>query len=136
MDKLLNISKTTNIVIHALMYMASKENEKVSVKQMALDLKVSQTYLAKVLRPFIKHGIINSTRGLSGGFVLNKKPKEISILEVLLLAEGDFPKNYCLFGKPVCKKGFCVFTELNDSIEALIVEKFKDITLEDLKDRF
>ena len=74
MEKLLNISKTTNIVIHALIYIASKQkNEKMSVKKISEALKVSQTYLAKVLRPFIKHGIINSTRGISGGFILTKK---------------------------------------------------------------
>ena len=52
-QKLLNISERVNIAIHALAYIGAA-GKNASVKKMAEDLQVSETYLAKVLQPLVK----------------------------------------------------------------------------------
>jgi Rrf2 family nitric oxide-sensitive transcriptional repressor len=46
-------------------------------------MKVPQSYLSKVLQSLVRGGLVISTRGLNGGFVLSRPPAEISMLDIM-----------------------------------------------------
>ncbi len=137
MDRLLKISEKTNIVIHALAYIASRETEThISVKQIAEELKVSTTYLAKVLQPIVKEGILDSVRGAKGGFLMKKDPAAIKLIDLVIMVEGSLPEHHCLFGNPICAKGHCIFSEINKDVEEILKERLSKTTLKDLVESF
>lgn len=56
---------------------------------------VSRTYLAKSLQSLSRAGLVASTEGRVGGYVLNRAPADISVLDVVLAVEGDEPAFRC-----------------------------------------
>lgn len=56
---------------------------------------VSRTYLAKSLQALSRANLVTSTEGRVGGYVLNREPAEITVLDVVLAVEGDQPAFRC-----------------------------------------
>jgi len=135
--KLLNLTEKTNVVVHAMALITNSDSDgPVSVKTIAAHLKVSETYLAKVLQPIVKEGFLNSSRGAKGGFTMRKKPEEIMVLELVTLLEGPLPENNCLFNHPVCERGSCPFSGLSKKIRKTIMEELKGISIKDVSESF
>jgi len=47
-----------------------------------------ERFLLQILRNLVTHGILRSTRGVDGGYMLTRPPEEISLLEVIEAIEG------------------------------------------------
>jgi len=47
-----------------------------------------ERFLLQILRNLVHHGILESTRGVDGGYSLGRKPQEVSLLEVIEAADG------------------------------------------------
>lgn len=56
---------------------------------------VSRTYLAKSLQALSRAGLVSSTEGRVGGYVLNRAAAEISVLDVVFAIDGDEPVFRC-----------------------------------------
>jgi Rrf2 family protein len=56
---------------------------------------VSRTYLAKSLQALSRAGLVASTEGRVGGYVLNRPAAEITVLDVVLAVEGREPAFRC-----------------------------------------
>ena len=56
---------------------------------------VSRTYLAKSLQALSRAGLVASTEGRVGGYVLNRPPRGITVLDVVLAIEGEDPAFRC-----------------------------------------
>ncbi len=140
MKKLLNITEKTTVVIHSLALMAARKMQKgethTSVKFMAKKLSVSESYLAKVLQPIVKAGLLNSSRGARGGYSLKKKAENIMLLPLFKLLEGDFPENICLFDNPRCSSDSCPFRSISKDVEKIIVKKLSGCSIADIADNF
>lgn len=133
--KLLNISERVNIAIHALAYIAAADKN-ASVKRMAEDMQVSETYLAKVLQPLVKEGLIDSKRGAKGGFTLAKKPEDITAYDLVTVIEGPLPVNACLFAHPLCSDKDCRFRLLTAEVRAMMENSLRKIKISDIMKNF
>jgi len=70
--------------VRAVLYLAtSYYNRPVSIKSIAEHEDISPEFLEQIFFKLKKVKIINSVRGPGGGFVLNKKPAEISLKDIL-----------------------------------------------------
>ena len=49
---------------------------------------VSTTYLAKQLQALSRAGIVHSTQGRSGGYLLTRAPKQITMLDIVEAVDG------------------------------------------------
>lgn len=127
--KLLNISERVNLAFHALGYLAAAGDENISVKRMAADLKVSETYLAKVLQVLVRNGFLISKRGTKGGHILGKRPQEITAHDIFELFEGPMPNNSCLFEHHYCDEGDCVFHEVTVDVRTTMDKALRKITV-------
>jgi Rrf2 family protein len=47
-----------------------------------------ERFLLQILRHLVNHGILQSTRGVDGGYSLNRKPDKISLLEIIEAIDG------------------------------------------------
>ncbi len=88
MNSLVNISEGTSLAIHGLGLLADIAPDRINVKLAAVNLKASEAHLAKVFGKLQKSGLVSSTRGPSGGFILEKAADEISFMDVYELFEA------------------------------------------------
>lgn len=87
------ISTKSKYGIRALLYMGIKGLEvKVSIKEIAEEEGISGRYLEQIFSVLKQGNIVKSVKGASGGYVLAKEVKNITIKELIELLEKDI---YC-----------------------------------------
>ncbi|MEA4872090.1 MAG: Rrf2 family transcriptional regulator [Synergistaceae bacterium] len=109
MARVAGFSEATYIGLHAMVLIAQKDGERISIRAMAETICVSEAHLAKVILRLAHTGLISTTRGPGGGAVLAKKPKEISFLDIVEAIEGPLENTSCVFGKSHCTCKECIF---------------------------
>lgn len=77
------ISKTAEYALRAAVVLAASEEEPMLLPQIAEKTQVPQAYLSKVLQTLVRAGLVNSQRGLGGGFSLARPAVEIAVLDVV-----------------------------------------------------
>lgn len=86
----MNFTKRTEYALQALIEIGSvKKDVPVKRETIAKNQKISSQFLEQVLIPLTKSDIIKSVRGPGGGFVLNKKAKEINTWDVFKAVENS-----------------------------------------------
>ncbi|MCE5256080.1 MAG: Rrf2 family transcriptional regulator [Spirochaetaceae bacterium] len=135
MDRTLCITDGTSAALHALA-LAALQGESISASAAAERLGVSPSYLSKVLQGMASRGIIESTRGIGGGFSLRKPADETSCLEVVEALEGSTPDRYCLFENPVCAARECAIMHLCEKLRQQVREALNATTIADLARSF
>ena len=84
------LGKSVEYAIHSLVYFVDiPRDQTISVHDLARFQQISETYLAKVFTKLKKSGIVRSNIGVKGGFLLAKKPEEITFYDIALAVEGE-----------------------------------------------
>jgi Rrf2 family protein len=109
--------------------MAAVDDEPVSVSRVAERNGIPETALAKVVQQLVRAGIAEGTRGAGGGYRLTRKPREISLLEVIRVfepAESRSPR--------ALREGFALgrLGPLFAEVDEMVQSTFESITLETL----
>jgi Rrf2 family protein len=68
-----------------------KSDAPLGAEQLANELSIPKSFLAKILQSLAKQGILESRKGAHGGFVLAKTIEEISVNEIIFASEGKTP---------------------------------------------
>ena len=77
------ISQTVEYALRAVVTIAQHEGRPCTSKKISSITQVPLPYLSKLMQGLVRGGLVNSQRGLHGGFVLTKSPEELTILEVV-----------------------------------------------------
>lgn len=85
----------TDYSLRVLLYLAYKEEQMVTISELADFYKVSRNHLVKVVHELGKNGYIQTTRGKHGGIRLARPATEIVIGEVVRKTEPDFDLLEC-----------------------------------------
>ncbi len=92
------LSSASKYAIQIVIYLAKNKNKgKIRGKRIAEDLQ-----LGKVLQPLSHSGIIKSTKGPHGGFLLAQKEEAISLMDIIQIYEGDDAFRECLLNSCNC----------------------------------
>ncbi len=133
MNSLVNISEGTSLAIHGLGLLANIAPGRINVKSAAITLKASEAHLAKVFGKLQKSGMVSSTRGPSGGFALEKEPRNISFMDVYEIFEAPINPESCPMGRSYCPFNSCLFEGRIHKVSMEIYRIMKDTTISDLK---
>jgi Rrf2 family protein len=136
MENILKISEAASLALHAVAYLADRTGEKLSNKDIAAAIRVSEAHLSKVMQRLNKAGIVTSNRGPKGGFTLAKDPGETRLLDVYEAIEGPLPNGYCLAGSPVCAGDKCILGDLLRNLNNEVRDYLENTRLSDLTDVF
>lgn len=68
----------------------------ISLKDIAERQEISMKYLEAIISKLSKGGLVDSARGKSGGYKLNRKPEDYSIGEILSLTETTLAPVACV----------------------------------------
>lgn len=92
--------------IRAMINLAKNGGDKsLSLAKIAKEEKISLGYLERIFSKLKKAGIVKSERGVGGGYVLVKKPEDISILDIVKTLEGDITYFRCVDERGVISCG-------------------------------
>jgi Rrf2 family cysteine metabolism transcriptional repressor len=99
-----------------------------SLADVARDEHLPQPYLEQLAAQLRRGGLVESTRGVHGGYTLTRAPEQISVLEVVGCVEGEVAPVECLahgYVTGTCvKEGDCasqgLWRRLKSSIDAVL----------------
>ena len=74
------------------------------IREISESQGISQKYIGRLVLDLRKAGILRSVRGARGGYVLRKKPENISLLEIMETMEGKMRLVKCLSCPNSCKR--------------------------------
>ena len=101
---------------------------------------VSTTYLAKQMQALSRAGIVRSTQGHAGGYVLTKGPKDIAVLDVVEAVDGRDPAFTCteirqrgpLAAPPEACHAVCAINRAMIAADHAWRQSLKSVTIADL----
>lgn len=126
----MKITRETDYAIRCLMFMARDPKKVHSVTELFEPLDIPRSFLAKVLQNLTSAGLLSSTRGATGGFVLVKAPDEITLLDVIAATQGSIVLNDCLVaGKSCSRKNRCSAHPAWKKIQGTIVTELSKYTI-------
>jgi Rrf2 family protein len=95
--------------------------------------EITPAFLAKILQPLIKDGLVVSKRGVAGGFALARSPERISLLDVMHAVEEPLSLNLCLVSDQMCDRTtLCPVHPIWQDVRDYIEKRFGSKTLADL----
>ena len=83
----MQLSQTAEYALRAAIWLGQHVGDPQTTQQIAAGCQMPASYLAKVLQPLAKAGIVTAQRGLGGGYVLARHPDELTLLQVLNAVE-------------------------------------------------
>ena len=129
------ITRASEYAILSLILLSKADSPKDS-ETLSRELEISKSFLAKILQTLAKNGILNSFKGVNGGFVLAKKPEDINMLEVMSSVEGKAPAVFdCASSKSDCpseKADICSIWPFLNKLQGKIDSFLADLSLADI----
>ncbi len=85
----MKLSRTVAYAVQATLQLAeSNASSPVPCSQLAADGHMPERFLLQILRHLVTHGILHSTRGVEGGYSLERPPERISLLDLIEAIDG------------------------------------------------
>lgn len=113
----------------------SRAKVRMDAKTISDQTCVTLRFALKILRKLVANGIVKSFKGTQGGYELAKKPKDISLRDVIETVEGTYCLNRCLHGNFPCsmgKSGICSYQKAFDDISSTVQKKLESYTFDHL----
>jgi Rrf2 family protein len=86
----MKITARTEYACLAMLHLASQfgTDEPVRIRDIADEHEIPQRYLVQILLQLKAAGLVASTRGAAGGYLLTRPPDEISLADVMAVIDG------------------------------------------------
>ena len=99
-------SKTCEYAIRAMIFIAqkSKAGRRVGIKEIAKAIDAPEYFIAKILQDLSRKGFVQSLKGPTGGFYLDKEPLQCSLADIVKAIDGDKLFTGCGLGLKNCSE--------------------------------
>ena len=126
-----SITRRGDYGLVAAMYLARKKpGELTQIHEIASHCGLPEPFLAQILRLLVRGGLVQSKKGVRGGFSLARKPEDVSFLEVLEALEGPVAVNRCQSPVIHCEhEGSCSMEFIWAKAQDALVNVLKDTNL-------
>lgn len=93
----MQITRATDYAVRVMVHLAGLPSGlQVRQSELASATGVSGHFLSKVLQQLVRSGLVQSQRGLGGGYVLTASPERVTVLDIVGAMEGPIRLNQCL----------------------------------------
>ncbi|MCX5665543.1 MAG: Rrf2 family transcriptional regulator [Candidatus Omnitrophica bacterium] len=115
----------------------AKDGSAISINDISKREGISSIYLEQLLNKLRRENLVKSVRGPSGGYMLSKAPRRITVGDIVKTLEGSITPVDCAGGregyKSVCNhKDTCVAKTVWAKLAKAIDDCLESVTLEDL----
>lgn len=129
------LSNSSKYALNAVLYLAvnSSQEKKIMAKQISEETKIPKAYLSKLMQELTRHNLISSVRGPRGGFYLTDENREVSLMEIVTLIDGDNRLTSCMLGLHECDAtNPCPIHHFVGDTKKKFVKNLKKTTVQDL----
>ena len=93
---MLKLSRLTDYAVVVLTIMENQGRDPVSAAILAEQSKLPEPTVAKILKLLAGGGLVNSIRGIKGGYILEKDLADISVKDVIHALDGPIALTACV----------------------------------------
>lgn len=105
----------------------------ISTRKAATEEQVSYQLACKLMQSLQKAGLLKSSMGPRGGFILDRNPSKISLLDIISAIQGSISVNRCVLIPKVCPQAKnCSVRDRLADLQKVINDSLAKITLDDL----
>jgi Rrf2 family transcriptional regulator, cysteine metabolism repressor len=125
--------------VRAVSELATRESEgPVQSREIAQRQAIPEAFLDQLLSTLRRAGVIRSIRGPSGGYVLNRRPQQITLGDVVRACNGE----ECFSSPPPAEGAAApsctmarVVRDVRERVERAVAQILDEITIRDLLDQ-
>jgi FeS assembly SUF system regulator len=127
------ISRLTDYGTLILVYLAEQDGRLCSASEVAGGTRVAPPTVQKLLKALARTGLVDSVRGVDGGYRLSRSPRHINAAQILDALEGPVAITECSTGDSQCElEAMCHVGSAWQRINSALRLALSDISLEDL----
>lgn len=129
------VSTRGRYALRVLVEMAEhSSDERIPLKEISEKQGISQKYMESIMTLLSKNGFVDAIHGKGGGYMLNRKPEEYRIGDILRLTEGTLAPVACLEknAEQCPKKNVCRTVGMWRKLDELIESYLDSVTIADL----
>lgn len=128
------ISTRGRYALRVLVDLAEHSAGYIPMREVAARQDISLKYIEKILPALVDGGFVEGVHGKGGGYRLARDPSEISVYDVLRLAEGDLAPVSCLSAcaSPCPRAAYCKTLPMWKGYEKITRDYFSGISISDL----
>ena len=131
----MRITLESDYALRILTAMAGYEGV-TDAKTISNDTSVTIRFTLKILHKLVQGDLVQSFKGVNGGYKLKKSPKEITLKKVIELIDGPIAIARCLDSGESCSlncdKSACDYHHIFDIISIDLANKLNKITIDDV----
>jgi Rrf2 family protein len=130
----LTLGKRADYTVRAVLDLARHHGKgRRKAGQIAGEMKVPDSYLPQLLAELVRAGLVTSLAGRYGGYALARHPDDISLLEVIEVADGVIESSVCVLrGGPCRWEGSCAFHDPWARAQQALRESLADTSFADV----
>jgi Rrf2 family transcriptional regulator, cysteine metabolism repressor len=132
----MKLTTKTRYSLRILIQLASNYNKTpVKGKDISSKQNISEPYLEQIMITMKSVGFVKTVRGCNGGYVLNKAPENITVLDIIEVFEGKIEFASCLENSSNCMMfSRCPTTDIWKHLSDTLKNEAKEITLQIIVD--
>jgi Rrf2 family protein len=134
----MRITLESDYALRILTAMASYEGI-TDAKTISQDTSVTQRFTLKILHKLVQGDLVQSYKGVNGGYKLKASPDKITLKNVIELIDGPIAIARCLDSGESCSlncdKSACDYHHIFDIISIELASKLNRITIQDVIDK-
>ena len=128
------LRRNTDYALRAMVNLARHHGEDpVSTRDISQSEDISYKLACKLMQKLNNAGLVKSSMGPNGGFVLSRKPVKINLAEIIDAIQGPLSLSRCLLAKNVCpRQSRCPINAKLTKLQKNISDYLQSVTLDDL----
>ena len=126
------ISQTVEYALRAVVTLAQNQGKACTSQRISELTQVPGPYLSKLMQVLVRGGLVQSQRGLHGGFVLTKQPDQLTLWDVVDLVEPFKRIRECPLGLSTHGTNLCPLHSRLDNAMENAEQAFRETTIAEL----
>lgn len=122
----MKLQQNTRLALYSLLEFASHPDRKIAAAEIAEKYEVSSHHLAKVLAELSRTGMVQSVRGVGGGYRFTGNARRLTLMDVISLFEDTVPSEHAARDATAVEQAL---TSVLSEVDAIARASMSSITL-------
>ncbi len=133
---MLRVSRLTDYAAAVMTCMAEREDDILSAVQIAEETRLELPTVSKLLKLLGHAALVESFRGVNGGYRLARRAADISLAEIVVALEGPIAVTECSLGVGQCdRESRCTVRGSWQQISTILDDALRAVSLADMRKR-
>jgi Rrf2 family protein len=97
-----NLFRQVDYAIRCMVHLSRTRGRLATKGEIAKATLAPDLFVAKILQRLVRAGLVRSTRGVHGGFVLARDPATLSLLDVINVTQSSLAPRPCVLNPRAC----------------------------------